>query len=479
MQSQAEIIRKHLQNIESNAVARFARPVLNQIFEALPVSFDFHKASGTAATERITRSAQIVIIVDTVIETAAACGFGLAKVGEFSLAFTGKHWETIENEEVAGFLSECAARLGVDPMMARFHLFRESLLKQFLATAYAPASTHSVGVVFVNFANGTLPVVDGIPSELRSHSASDNLRYLLPFDFDVKAKCPQFLEFLDEVLPDVELQAVLAEFVGYVFAPSLKLEKALIAYGSGANGKSVVFDVVRALLGGDNVSHYALSSLATDYFRAMLANKLLNYASEISSKIEAETFKKLVSGEPVEARLPYGKPFILSNYARLAFNGNDLPHGVEHSDGFFRRFLVIPFTVTIPPDRRNPNLAREIIANELPGVMNWALAGLQRIIKQGAFSPCRASDEAVATYRLESDSVALFIADENLEADTTMGGAFTLREMYASYRTFCVECGYKSLGRNTFTKRLRALGFATDHREVGTVVHAIRGGGGR
>src|SRR5690606_24227191 len=116
---------------------------------------------------------------------------------------------------------------------------------------------------------------------------------------------------------DPERQRVLAEYLGFVFikhgSNALKEEKALILYGTGANGKSVFFEVVNALLGTDNVSSCSLQSLTNDngYFRAKLANKLVNYASEINGNLEASIFKQLVSGEPVEARLPYGQPFIL------------------------------------------------------------------------------------------------------------------------------------------------------------------------
>ena len=80
----------------------------------------------------------------------------------------------------------------------------------------------------------------------------------------------------------------------------------------------------------------------------MIANKLVNYASEISGKLETSIFKQLVSGEPVEARLPYGKPFSITGYAKLIFNCNELPKDVEQTRGYFRRFLIIPFEVTIP-----------------------------------------------------------------------------------------------------------------------------------
>lgn len=112
------------------------------------------------------------------------------------------------------------------------------------------------------------------------------------------------------VLPQTELQSVLAEYLGYIFfkSSSLKLEKVLLLYGTGANGKSVLFEIISALLGSESTTNFSLQSLTDEkgYQKAMIANKLLNYASEINGKLEASMFKKLISGEPVEARLPYG-----------------------------------------------------------------------------------------------------------------------------------------------------------------------------
>ena len=72
--------------------------------------------------------------------------------------------------------------------------------------------------------------------------------------------------------------------------------------------------------------------------RPALANALLNFGSEIDSKCDPDLFKKLASGEPIEARKLYKDPFIMRDYARLAFNANTLPRETEHTTGFFRRF---------------------------------------------------------------------------------------------------------------------------------------------
>jgi putative DNA primase/helicase len=231
--------------------------------------------------------------------------------------------------------------------------------------------------------------------------------------------------------------------------------------------------VINALLGKENISNYSLESLADQYYRAMLANKLLNYSSEISNRLKAEKFKQLSSGEPIEARLPYGQPMTLTNYAKLAFNTNELPKDVEHTEAFFRRFLIILFDVTIAEEKRNPNLANEIIESELSGVFNWILEGLNRLLQQGKFSRCDASEKAVEAYRTESDSVAMFI-DEN-GYQKSVGDFESLKDLYSSYKNFCLDNGFRPVHSRNLIKRLEALGFAIDKRNFGKIIYLARG----
>lgn len=91
------------------------------------------------------------------------------------------------------------------------------------------------------------------------------------------------MEFLNEVLPEIAAQNVIAEYLTFVFVKKIKFEKMLVLYGSGANGKSVMFEIVNALFGKENATSYSLEDLTnSDYVRAKIADKLLNYASEIS-----------------------------------------------------------------------------------------------------------------------------------------------------------------------------------------------------
>lgn len=258
--------------------------------------------------------------------------------------------------------------------------------------------------------NGTFEITD--KPILRAFDALDFIRYQLPFEYDRSATAPKFMAYLDKVLPETDKQKVLAEFLGYVFVPQsyLKLEKALFLYGGGANGKSVFYEIMKALLGPHNTSEFTLQSLTdtTGYYRALIADKLVNYASEISGKLEGTKFKSLASGEPMEARLPYGQPMIIEDYAKLIFNTNELPKDVEFNNAFFRRFIIIPFEVTIPKNEQNKSLHNEIINDELPGVFNWVLDGLQRLLSQKGFSKSPSIDRALEEFRTESDTVKRF-----------------------------------------------------------------------
>ncbi|GET28784.1 phage/plasmid primase, P4 family [Prolixibacter sp. SD074] len=419
---------------------------------------------------KVTTKHYLILSVESILTLAHSNSWGLCRNHDFIYLFNGTHWKEIEKETFQKFLGEAAEKQGVKKFDARFFSFRESLFKQFLATAYLPTPEPDPGKVIINLKNGTFEIT-AHGTKLRPFESSDFLTYQLPFEYDPEAKAPLFETYLNRVLPDIERQRVLAEYLGFVFikhgSQTLKEEKALILYGSGANGKSVFFEVVNALLGAENVSSYSLQSLTNDngYFRAKLANKLVNYASEINGKLEASTFKQMVSGEPVEARLPYGQPFMLKQYAKLIFNSNELPKDVEHTNAYFRRFLIIPFDVTIPEDEQDKQLHTKIIENELSGVFNWVLDGLNRLLQQKRFSECEAARLAVEQYKAESNSVKMFLDESGYQpspADYKL-----IKELYPEYRQFCIEDGMKPFSKRNFNKQLQGLGIVAG-RQPGT-----------
>lgn len=439
--------------------------VFQEILDHLPKDFDF-AAEVNCAADEVTVTQKRIITIEQVLKTAIKRNVGLCRHQDFLYGYNGASWLLLDREETIRFLVNAAAKLGVPKYKAKDYKFADELYRQFSRDAYLPAPETDPNTILINLQNYTFEIVAG-HRKTREFRRADFLKYQLPFEFNESADCPKWKKFLDEVLPEKDKngniidegkskQKVLAEFFAYIFVRKPKLEKALILYGTGENGKSVVFDVVNALLGKENISNFSLESLGENYFRAMIANKLLNYASEISTRLQAEKFKQLTSGEPVEARLPYGQPMTLTNYARLAFNCNELPRDVEHTHAFFRRFLIISFDVTITKEQKDADLADKIIADELPGVFNWILEGLDRLLKQRKFTDCPPAERTLAQFRKESDSVAMFLEDEGYQASQTE--TRTAKEIFGEYKSYCIDNNYRSLGRNKFMKRLELNG---------------------
>ncbi len=387
------------------------------------------------------------------------------------MVFNGSFWQSVDKDDLEEFLGEAAAKMGVNKSIAKYYAFREHLFKQFLSCSKLSSIQENDNVVKINLLNGTFEI-NGSNQELRPANRKDFLTYQLPFEYNPQAKAPLFAKYLDRVLPDIERQMVLAEYLGYLFVntQTLKLEKILMLFGGGANGKSVLFEIVNALLGKENVSNFSLHNLTNDngYYRAKIVNKLVNYASEINNKLATDIFKQLASGEPIEARLPYGEPFTITNYAKLIFNCNELPKDIEQTNAFFRRFMIVPFDVTIPEEEQDRELAKKIIDSELSGIFNWVLEGLNRLLLQKGFSKSDAIKKQVDLYKLQSDSVKMFIDDEDYEVSTL--NKIHLKDLYSSYQEYCKFNGFRACSAKTVSERLKTGGYSVVRQKQGNVV---------
>lgn len=461
---------KEVEETQKRFEAKKHKQVLKELL-AKVLKIDFReKAEIEEENASVKKKHYLVIAIQELLALAKANFWGLCKKHDFVYLFNGAYWSLLPDDDLKNFLGQAAEKMGIDKFDCRHYVFKDHLHKQFLSTAYLPEPEREENTVLINLLNGTFEI-NQEGGKLRNFNKDDFLTYQLPFKYDPEAKAPRFEAYLNKVQPDKERQNILAEYLAYVFAKHLKLEKTLLLYGTGANGKSVFFEIVNALLGKDNVTSYSLQSLTneTGYQRAKLANSLVNYASEINGKLETSIFKQLVSGEPVEARLPYGTPFILDKYARLIFNCNDLPREVEHTNAFFRRFLIVPFEVTIPETEQDKELANKIIEAELSGVFNWVLEGLNRLLEQKKFSESQAVKDQLERYKIESDSVQMFLEEEDYKPSMSCYEA--LKTVFYHYKIFCLDNGFHPVSSRTLAQRLRGIDYRVQRKRDGNVVY--------
>ncbi len=440
-----------------NEKVKLQDPLQAILQKAEPI--DFREEAQIGEEGKIMKKHYIVIVVEIILRIAQKISLGLCLFQDNVYAYNNMFWERVEDKRFMSFLGKCAEKMGVSYVDANYYENLEAFFKQFNLRGYFKNVIFEKKGILVNLLNGTFEVKGKI-QQLREFRSEDFLTYQLPFEYDPDADCPLFKKYLKRVLPDIASQQVIAEFLGSVFinGSDLKLEKALMPYGTGANGKSVLFEVTNALFGEKNVSNFALDNLTDDkgYSRAMFADKLLNYSSEISSKINSDRFKQMVSGEPMEARHPYGRPFQISYYPKLIVNVNELPRVTEHTEGFFRRLLIIPFEEHIPEAEQDKQLATKIIDTELSGVFNWVIGGLQRLLKNKNYTKCVKSDKALMQYRLDADNVGQFLDENGYKPHSDF---FELaKPLYQEYMVFCQLNGYKHMGMATFRKRLDLKG---------------------
>lgn len=459
--------RKHTKKtVNSIAHSKVLSTLLNEIVE-----IEFREASELEDGIKLTQKHYRIICIDKLLALAKNRKWGLCIHHSSIYMYNGSYWAIIEDSDFKTFLGFVAEKMGVDLFDSKSFEFRDKLIKQFETSANLIRPVTDSEKITINLSNGSLDIIKG-ELNLRRFERNDFITYQLPFAFNEGSECPIFINYLEKVLPDKDSQMILSEYLGYLFLNSktLKLEKALFLYGDGSNGKSVFYDVVNALLGNENVSSYSLENLTdtNGYYRAKIENKLVNYASEVSSKMNTTIFKQLVSGEPVEARLPYKDPFTLKEYGKFIFNSNSLPVDTEDTHAFFRRFLILPFKVEIKESEKDVHLAQKIITTELSGVFNWVITGLNRLILNEQFTESQEVRSLLDEFRKKRNSVQMFV--EEIEYKASTEGYVYLKEAYDEYKTFCIDDTYRPVSKSNFKERLEKLSLFNKKMSGGIVV---------
>lgn len=265
---------------------------------------------------------------------------------------------------------------------------------------------------YINLKNGLLCLNS---FTLQPHSPEFLSTIQIPINYDPNATAPKFLKFMREItLEDEELIRVHQELLGYWLTVETKAEKAVYYYGRGANGKSVLSEVVRALVGEENVSNLSLSKFNEQFGLQGIIGKTLNISAEneLSGKLlNTENIKSIISGDNLTIDIKYRNPIDYKPFCRLLFLVNNLPNTSDVTNGYFRKLLIIPFKRTFPPGKRNVNLKQELL-EELPGILNWALEGLNRLKNNNyQFSYSKAIDGCLKTYLTEQNPVKEFFEE--------------------------------------------------------------------
>ncbi len=295
--------------------------------------------------------------------------------------------------------------------------------------------------------------------------------------FDPDAKAPIWDRFLSEVQPDPTMRAFLQRLLGSALFGAVRDHILPFHHGTGANGKSTALETVLDLFGGygaklTNSLVYATRNGASPYlelaglFGARLA---IGQENAQGGSLNEELLKAITGGDRVKGRFHHANFIEGPASYKVHLVGNHKPLIAGTDDGIWRRFVLIPWPVSIPPEQRDP-LLRERITQEAPGLLNWLLQGCIAWNRDGLQIPdrCRALTN---DFRQESDELADFIG----ETMTKDPESYCLKgEVYNAYKQWAEEGGLRPKTKRQLSTALQERGFESgrtsttrDHSWIG------------
>lgn len=273
----------------------------------------------------------------------------------------------------------------------------------------------------------------------------------VPVNYDPDAYSPELDHMLDKVFcHDADVRKLFEEMVGYSLMRHLRYQKGFMFYGSGANGKSTILDLIKAFLGHGNYVSIDLDDLTKGRFNAAeLENKLANIGDDLNNTRIENTgdLKRILAGNAMQVERKSERPFQLEQYATQIFSANAIPRTSDNTFGFYRRWCFIPLNATFTKDDADfdPGIKDKITTpTALSYLFNLALKGARRLIQNNGFTEPAVVTEALKQYQTENNHVLSWIFENEIEISTIVSK--TRKELFENYKDWCVNSGITSPG---------------------------------
>lgn len=275
----------------------------------------------------------------------------------------------------------------------------------------------------------------------------------LPVTYKKDVLCPTIMKHFQTVLKNEDDIKVIQELFGFLLLKDYKIEKAVMLNGPGRNGKSKTLELMKWFVGFDNCSSVSLHLLEEDIFSTSeLFGKMANICGDLNKSALDNTgrFKELTGRDLITAPRKFLPAIYFKNYAKMIFSCNQLPMTYDTSDAFWQRWIYLEFPYTFKTkeeieatpeaERKNlkeidPDIIEKITTeDELSGLLNWALDGLDRLIKQKNFSTSRTSEDIRIIWTRKSDSFKAFLMDCIIE---DAEGKISKEDLRRAYHNYC------------------------------------------
>jgi P4 family phage/plasmid primase-like protien len=299
--------------------------------------------------------------------------------------------------------------------------------------------------------NGTLH----IPTRtLREHRPEDYCTAGLAFDYDPQAEAPYWEYFLESAAAGTA--DFLQEFAGYALTSDTRHELAVWLVGPAGSGKSTFLEGLQVLL-GERATLLGLAEVERSRFAlGDLRGKTLALASEQPAGYmqAVHLLNAIISGEKIHIERKFQDPVEFNPVLKVIWAMNELPRVPDAASGLFRRVKVVRFPA-LATERRDPDL-KELIGMEGSGILNWALAGLERLRARGRFEPPEGVTCATAEFVEKNDLAGLFVHEA-----CQVGAERKVRAglLYQAYKDWCARNGHRPLSSTSLAQEWNRMGF--------------------
>lgn len=388
------------------------------------------------------------------------------------LMWTGSHWAERTNRDIRAALwafldgrlvSTDKGVVALKPKTPLVSFLLDALkgVTHLSDTTAAPSwldrRTQPAAHELIALRNGLLHVPSGV---MHAHSPQFFNHNALPFDWTPGSAEPaRWLSFLDSVwTDDPEAISTLQEIVGYLLLPDTSQQKIFLFVGPKRSGKGTIFGVLRALLGRDNVCSPTLNALVTQFGLAALIGKTAALVGDarLSNRADQQVIAERLLGISGEDGLniprKYSSDWVGQLSTRFVIASNELPRIADASGALASRYIVLRFRKSFY-GHEDRGLAAAL-RSELPGIFQWALAGLERLRARGHFVQPESGREAIEAIEELASPVSAFIRDQ-----CELGGAFEVprQDLFEAWQRWCLGHGRVHPGEAaTFGRNLQA-----------------------
>jgi putative DNA primase/helicase len=315
------------------------------------------------------------------------------------------------------------------------------------------------------------------------HAREQLVTKMMPVVYDPAAPRPLFDAFMARIQPAAEMRDFLQRWFGLSMTAHTGEQKLAFLHGAGANGKSVLVDLMAKII-GDYAATAKIESLTgqnrrgggdatPDLVPLMGARMVRASEPDEGERLQEGVIKELTGGEPILVRALHSDFVEVRPVFKLTISGNHKPEIRGTDDGIWRRVLLVPFDVQIPKEERDADLGAKLW-EERSGILNWLIEGLLAYLEGGLQEP-QAVLDATREFREESDPVGAFLTE-----CAVMSGSetdfMTSRELIEAFNHWLAEKGETRWGGRTVSNHLSRKAGRWRHPDTGRVMEKGKSG---